>query len=130
MKRLSRQHQRFALVKWAMRRNASSLAKHVDVAFTEIHQCDLWSCDGYLKNEYRFTSRMSRAEQYKYKFVGMVDGNAWPNRFHGFMLESRQLMFLNAVFEEWFSLRLKPWKHYVPFSVDPEVDLEQRLKKR
>jgi hypothetical protein len=128
MESLSERHHRFSLVSWAMRRNQSSLAKHIDVAFSAVTQCDVNSCDGYLRQKYRFTDRMSRQRQYKYKYVGMLDGNSWPSRFQGFLLEARQLVFLNALFEDWFSMRLKPWKHYLPFSIDPEVDLEARLK--
>ncbi len=128
MERVGEKHHRFSLVSWAMRRNESSLAKHIDVAFSTVTQCDVPGCDEYLRQRYRFTERLTRNEQYTYKYVGMLDGNSWPSRFHGFLLESRQLVFLNALFEDWFSMRLKPWKHYLPFSIDPEVDLEARLK--
>jgi hypothetical protein len=128
MEHVGTRHHRFSLVSWAMRRNRTDLGKHIDVAFSTVTQCDVPQCDAYLRARYRFTNRMTRNDQYKYKYVGILDGNAWTGRLHGFLLESRQLVFLNALFEDWFSMRLKPWKHYLPFSIDPEVDLEERLR--
>jgi hypothetical protein len=58
----------------------------------------------------------------------MLDGNAWPSRYQGFMLETRSLMFDNVLFEQWFSQRLRPWIHYVPFNTDPDVDLGDKLR--
>jgi hypothetical protein len=44
------------------------------------------------------------------------------------MLETRSVVFDNVLFEQWFSQRLRPWIHYVPFNTDPDVDLAANLQ--
>ncbi|OAG06360.1 uncharacterized protein CC84DRAFT_1120220 [Paraphaeosphaeria sporulosa] len=95
----------------------------VDVKFSHIGQCDPGDCDA--QREFFFVAEHADGQDaWYYKHLLDMDGNAFSGRFYSF-LKSRSLTYKMAVFREWHNEWLKPWVHYIPFSLigDEHLDL-------
>ncbi|KAL5416439.1 hypothetical protein PMIN04_008149 [Paraphaeosphaeria minitans] len=95
----------------------------VDVKFSHIGQCDPGDCDA--QREFFFVADHADGQDaWFYKHLLDMDGNAFSGRFYSF-LKSRSLTYKMAVFREWHNEWLKPWVHYIPFSLigDEHFDL-------
>ncbi|KAF1958292.1 hypothetical protein CC80DRAFT_524453 [Byssothecium circinans] len=95
----------------------------VDVKFSHIGQCDPGDCDA--QNEFfKVTERVDGQDAWYYKHLLDMDGNAFSGRFYSFM-KSRSLVYKMAIFREWHQEWLRPWVHYIPFSLigDEHLDL-------
>ncbi|RFU33926.1 hypothetical protein B7463_g2435, partial [Scytalidium lignicola] len=87
----------------------------LDVYFSHIGQCD----DGDCKAQTEFFDVKAAANQsdaWHYKYLLDMDGNAFSGRFYAF-LRSKSLVFKMALFKEWHEEWLKPWVHYIPWSL-------------
>lgn len=94
----------------------------LDVSFTEIGQCDPGDCTAQ-KSFFTVAKKSKPEAAWNYKFLLDMDGNAFSGRFYAF-LKSRSLVFKMAIFREWHSEVLKPWVHYVPWSLKGDEWLE------
>lgn len=94
----------------------------IDVHFSHVGQCDPGDCEAQ-KEFFDVTERVEQQDAWKYKYLLDIDGNAFSGRFYAF-LHSRSLTFKLAVFREWHYEWLKPWAHYIPFSLQGEDWLE------
>ena len=117
-------HHRIRLVDWAKNNkliNTSHFKNGIEQVKVNIgfinHAWNKISSRLFLKNN-TFKNFMTQQEQYKSKFLAIVDGHAWPNRFASYLLGSRSLVFFNGIFKDWVVSRVRPWMHYVPFSLD------------
>ena len=104
----------------ADRRTYESL---IDVKFSHIGQCDPGDCDAQ-KEFFQLAEHADGQDAWQYKHLLDMDGNAFSGRFYSF-LQSRSLTYKMAVFREWHQEWLRPWVHYVPFSLigDEHLDL-------
>lgn len=87
----------------------------VDVAFTEIGQCDPADCKAQ-KSFFSVAKKVKPDDAWKFKFLLDMDGNAFSGRFYAF-LKSKSLTFKMAIFREWHAEVLRPWVHYVPLTL-------------
>lgn len=62
-----------------------------------------------------------------YKYLLDVDGNTYSRRFVTFLRNSRSLVLKATIFEDWPTLFMRPWKHYIPVSTTLD-DLEDKLE--
>ncbi|KAK7038339.1 CAP10 domain-containing protein [Favolaschia claudopus] len=77
--------------------------------------------------EYNITgSGDPREDEYKFKYLLDVDGNAFSGRFHG-LLRSGSLVFKATLFEEYFNDWVRPYEHYIPVLPDWS-DLLEKLE--
>ncbi|KAJ7813901.1 glycosyl transferase family 90-domain-containing protein [Mycena olivaceomarginata] len=75
--------------------------------------------------EYNITGQGApREDEYAYKYLLDVDGNAFSGRYLG-LLRSGSLVFKATVFEEYFNDWLRPFEHYIPVLPDFSDLLEQ-----
>lgn len=109
--------------KW-MPRNVprTDFADAIDVAFTEVGQCDPGDCKAQ-KEFFKISKKTKPEEAWNYKFLLDMDGNAFSGRFYAF-LKSKSLTFKMAVFREWHSEILMPWVHYIPWTLKGNEWLE------
>ncbi|KAH8821735.1 glycosyltransferase family 90 protein [Xylogone sp. PMI_703] len=87
----------------------------LDVYFSHVGQCDEGDC----KAQIEFFDVKDAAKQtdaWSYKYLLDIDGNAFSGRFYAF-LQSKSLVFKMAIFREWHEEWLKPWVHYIPWSL-------------
>ncbi|KAJ3224314.1 hypothetical protein HDU81_008635 [Chytriomyces hyalinus] len=96
----------------------------VDVGFHVFTQQDAVT-EGELMKEYGVKGYVSLERSLRFKYLVVVDGYAWPSRLQQY-LASNSVVLYNGIFLDFFSARLKPWVHYVPFRLDYS-DLEERL---
>ncbi|KAJ4360964.1 uncharacterized protein N0V89_001533 [Didymosphaeria variabile] len=95
----------------------------IDVKFSHIGQCDPGDCDA--QREFFYVAEHADGQDaWYYKHLLDMDGNAFSGRFYSF-LKSRSLTYKMAVFREWHNEWLRPWVHYIPFSLigDEHLDL-------
>ncbi|KAJ7268166.1 glycosyl transferase family 90-domain-containing protein [Mycena haematopus] len=107
-------------------------AKHPDLIDAEItsfsdelcgSECDR---DAVIQ-EYNITgSGRPREDEYLYKYLLDVDGNAFSGRYLG-LLRSGSLVFKSTVFEEYFNDWIRPFEHYIPVLPDFS-DLLEKLE--
>ena len=119
---------RYRLVDWAINQTdyiKENLEIEVDVGFYRIHQCDNNTCEQ-AKNETLMVKELSYDEQFKSKYLIVVDGNSWPFRLSNF-LSTNSLVLYNGIYKFWFSRHIKPYVHYLPFKSDFS-DLTQQLE--
>ncbi|KAF7341137.1 CAP10 domain-containing protein [Mycena venus] len=102
---------RFKLVEFAREH-----ADLVDVAITSFSdelcgsECDKET----IMREYNISGHgRPREDEYLYKYLLDVDGNAFSGRYLG-LLRSGSLVFKATVFEEYFNDWLRPFEHYIP----------------
>jgi hypothetical protein len=95
----------------------------IDVKFSYIGQCDPGDCDAQ-KEFFQLAEHADGQDAWQYKHLLDMDGNAFSGRFYSF-LQSRSLTYKMAMFREWHQEWLRPWVHYVPFSLigDEHLDL-------
>ncbi|KAJ7319430.1 glycosyl transferase family 90-domain-containing protein [Mycena albidolilacea] len=75
--------------------------------------------------EYNITGQGApREDEYAYKYLLDVDGNAFSGRYLG-LLRSGSLVFKATVFEEYFNDWLRPFERYIPVLPDLSDLLEQ-----
>ncbi|KAF2433204.1 putative capsule-associated protein CAP1 [Tothia fuscella] len=94
----------------------------IDVKFSHIGQCDPADCEA----QTEFFNVVEPADQqdaWKYKHLLDMDGNAFSGRFYAF-LQSHSLVYKMSIFQEWHREWIKPWVHYVPFSLRGDEWLE------
>ncbi|RSL90475.1 hypothetical protein CEP51_000705 [Fusarium floridanum] len=94
----------------------------VDVHFSHIGQCDPGDCEAQ-RAFFNVTDAVDQQDAWRNKYLLDMDGNAFSGRFGAF-LRSKSLVFKLAVFREWHSEWLRPWAHYIPFSVQGDDWLE------
>lgn len=94
---------------------------------TEIHQCkENQAYINALKAEYPLAPSLNYSQQFKSKYLVVVDGNGWPDRVAFFML-SGSLVFLSTLHEEWVINQLVDGEHYI--KVKPDLsDLIEKLE--
>jgi hypothetical protein len=102
------------------RRDYESL---IDVKFSHIGQCDPGDCDAQ-KEFFELADHVDGQDAWLHKHLLDMDGNAFSGRFYSF-LQSKSLTYKMAIFREWHSEWLRPWVHYIPFSLigDEHLDL-------
>jgi hypothetical protein len=93
-----------------------------DVKFTHVGQCDPNDCAAQ-KEYFTIESPAGQQDAWAYKYLADIDGNAFSGRFYAF-LRSNSLVFKIAVFREWHDEWLKPWAHYIPFSLTGDEYVE------
>lgn len=95
----------------------------IDVHFSHVGQCDPSDCDAQ-KEFFHVTDFAQPQNAWYFKHLLDMDGNAFSGRFYSF-LKSRSLTYKMAIFREWHEEWVKPWVHYVPFSLkgDEHLDL-------
>ncbi|TQV99513.1 capsule-associated protein CAP1 [Cordyceps javanica] len=86
-----------------------------DVHFSHVGQCDPGDCEAQ-KQFFKVKDAVDMQHAWRYKFLLDMDGNAFSGRFYAF-LRSRSQVFKLALFREWHADWLRPWLHYVPFSM-------------
>ncbi|KAJ3238621.1 Glycosyltransferase Family 90 domain containing protein [Chytriomyces hyalinus] len=96
----------------------------VDIGFHAFTQQDA-ATEVQLLKEYGVKGYVSLESSLQFKYLIVVDGYAWPSRLQQY-LASNSVVLYNGIFLDFFSARLKPWVHYVPFRLDYS-DLEERL---
>ena len=120
---------RYRLVDWAINQADyiwKNLGIKVDVGFSDMHQCDNWVlCNEAKRNSY-VAPYLSYSDQFKAKYLIVVDGNSWAHRI-GTFLSSNSLVLYNGIYTFWFSKHLKPYVHYLPFKEDFS-DLTEQLE--
>ncbi|KAJ7339979.1 glycosyl transferase family 90-domain-containing protein [Mycena albidolilacea] len=80
-----------------------------------------------IMGEYDFTGQGApREDEYGYKYLLDIDGNAFSGRFLG-LLRSGSLVFKATVFEEYFNDWIRPFEHYIPVLPDLS-DLLEKLE--
>ncbi|KAF7563791.1 hypothetical protein G7046_g292 [Stylonectria norvegica] len=94
----------------------------IDVHFSHVGQCDPGDCDAQIEF-FDVTDRVEQQDAWQAKYLLDMDGNAFSGRFYAF-LQSRSLTFKLAVFREWHFEWLRPWAHYIPFSLQGDDWLE------
>jgi hypothetical protein len=99
-----------------------SFEELMDVKFSHVGQCDPGDCDAQ-KEFFDVVERVDQQDAWKYKYLLDLDGNAFSGRFYAF-LQSRSLIFKMSLFQEWHKDWIKPWVHYVPFSLKGDEWLE------
>ncbi|KAK2812571.1 hypothetical protein FQN50_001215 [Emmonsiellopsis sp. PD_5] len=99
-------------IKEAPRRKFKDL---FNVKFSHVGQCDPEDC----KAQTEFFDIVEAAGQqdaWAYKHLIDVDGNAFSGRYYAFLL-SNSLVYKLAIFREWHDEWIRPWVHFVPFSL-------------
>lgn len=86
---------------------------------------DYGELDNVLEN-YPEVPSMNLAEQFRSKYLVIVDGNGWPDRVAGFML-SGSLIFLATLHEDWVINQLIDGVHYIQIKPDLS-DLIEKLE--
>jgi hypothetical protein len=94
----------------------------IDVKFSHVGQCDPGDCDAQ-KEFFNVGERVDQQDAWKYKHLLDMDGNAFSGRFYAF-LRSNSLVYKMSIFQEWHTDWLKPWVHYIPFSLKGDEWLE------
>ena len=112
---------RLRILDWA-KTSANRDRVNIDVAITE-HWGNLPS-DKVIE-KYPLGSFQRVKEQFKAKYLLVIDGHTWPNRLAAF-LHAGSVVLLATIFEDWVSRKLKPWVHYVPVQIDFS-DLDEKL---
>lgn len=111
---------RLKLHEMAMKQKSKELNCSVELDFGIT---DFWQFNGdqaqleELKTRFPLASSMKYENQFKHKYLVIVDGNGWPDRVATFLL-SGSLVFLSTVHEEWVSDQLIPGKHYIKIKPD------------
>lgn len=103
-------------VHWEAR--ASTVSRHahlLDVSFTHVGQCDPGDCAAQ-RARLPLAPHAPQHAAFAHKFLLDMDGNAFSGRFQTF-LRSASLVLKMAVFREWSSGWVVPWRDYVPLSV-------------
>ena len=59
------------------------------------------------------------------KYIPVIDGNVFPARIRGYLF-SNSLIFYSSIFTHWFSNWIRPFEHYIPFSLDL-TDFERNI---
>lgn len=125
--RIWRRFTRLRLVDWAERmQELPFLHKFkVDIGLSGTIQCPKQICER-IREDYLFGKPFrDYSENYRHKYLVVVDGNTWPNRFTAF-LRSRSLVLYHSIFTEWSTALFKPNRHYLPFKLDL-TDLAEQL---
>ncbi|ORY14895.1 hypothetical protein BCR34DRAFT_672326 [Clohesyomyces aquaticus] len=99
-----------------------SMSRLIDVHFSYIGQCDEADCAA-MNEFFDVVEHVDGQDAWYWKHLLDVDGNAFSGRFYAF-LRSRSLTYKMAVFREWHQEWLRPWVHYVPFSLRGEEWLD------
>jgi hypothetical protein len=108
---------------WALTQVARQDYKDlIDVKFSHVGQCDPGDCDAQ-KEYFDVAPTAGQQDAWGYKYLLDMDGNGFSGRFYAFM-QSQSLVFKMALFQEWHKDWLKPWVHYVPFSLKGDEWLE------
>ncbi|KAF2139619.1 glycosyltransferase family 90 protein [Aplosporella prunicola CBS 121167] len=97
-------------------------AELVDVLFSGVGQCDPGDCDAQ-RQFFRVVDAADFQEAWTARHLLDMDGNAFSGRFYAF-LESHSAVHKIAVFREWHTDWIQPWKHYVPLSLKGDEWLE------
>jgi hypothetical protein len=118
---------RIKLAKWAAEQEKKrDLPYKVDVGIMGIVQT---RPDSNITKELATTigikPKLSYSEQYKAKYLLVIDGNTWPSRLATNLL-ANSTIFLSTIFIDWVTDLIKPYVHYVPFSLDIS-DLTDKL---
>ena len=111
---------RFKLHEMTMKQKQGKLNCSVELDFGIT---DIWQYNddkrNYLKilRQYPPSKHLSFEEQFKYKYLVVVDGNSWPDRV-AFFLMSGSLVFLSTLHEEWVINQLVDGEHYIKVKPD------------
>ncbi|EEP77178.1 conserved hypothetical protein [Uncinocarpus reesii 1704] len=93
-----------------------------NVSFSHVGQCDPEDCEAQ-KSYFDVVKPSPQDEAWEFKYLADVDGNAFSGRFYA-LLRSRSLVYKLAVFREWHSEWLRPWVHYIPWSLKGDEHTE------
>ena len=121
---------RMKLIDWSHSTNIKEKIE-VDIALNAIilHQGpNAESINNELREKYPHSTShyMSIADQFKSKYLIVVDGNTWPGRLSAFLM-SGSVILLATIFIDWVTINLEPWVHYVPIKMDMS-DLDEKLQ--
>ncbi|KAJ3383525.1 capsule-associated protein CAP1 [Entophlyctis sp. JEL0112] len=97
----------------------------IDIGFNALHNADEGATK-YVNETYGLKKSVQFETMLKFKYLIVVDGQAWPARLQNF-LQTNSVILFNGIFTDYFSWMLKPFVHYVPFQSDYS-DLEERLQ--
>ena len=92
------------------------LAPHLNVTFSGVGQCTPSDCDTQ-KEFFSIKPYANISDAYQHRYLLDLDGNAFSARFYGLM-QSKSLVFKQAIFREWHDEWLMPWAHYIPLSLN------------
>lgn len=111
---------RFKLHEFALQQQEGTLncSVRLDFAITKYLQFNGDQKDlADLKEDYPEASNTNLNEQFKSKYVVLVDGNGWPEKVAGIML-SGSLVFLATIHEDWVIRQLTDGVHYIKVKPD------------
>lgn len=94
----------------------SSLDLGADLNLTAIVRCGGPDCADQEAEFNPLASSVDFNEHWRYKYLLDLDGAGFSGRFLPF-LQSHSLPFKAALFREWWTDRLTPWKHFVPLDL-------------
>ena len=86
-----------------------------DVKFSHVGQCDPDDCEAQ-RSFFDVAEVRDQQDAWRSRFLLDMDGNAFSGRFYAF-LRSKSLVYKLAIFREWHHDWLKPWLHYIPWSL-------------
>ena len=96
----------------------------VDIGLSSTLQCDPEVCQE-IEKEYGTKPFVKKMETINFKYLLVVDGNAWPSRMQEYLQYQSVILYPRSSFD-WYLWYLKPFVHYVPINIDYS-DLEEKL---
>ncbi|KAJ3394610.1 F-actin-capping protein subunit alpha [Entophlyctis sp. JEL0112] len=96
----------------------------VDIGLDKFVQIDDNDIKEEIKSRYGLKKFVELDDYMHFKYLVVVDGNAWPARLQTF-LRTNSLIFYGGIFVDYYIGLLVPWVHYVPIKVDLSDLLEK-----
>lgn len=78
-------------------------------------------------NEYRMVGKSTYGEHFRHKYLLDVDGNSFSQRFINLLALGKSLLVRAGMFESWERGTALPFAHYIPISLNPEVNMDSIL---
>ncbi|KAJ3108396.1 capsule-associated protein CAP1 [Physocladia obscura] len=98
----------------------------VDIGLNQLFQIYSDKIQEAIITRYGIKKHVNFDEFQHFKYLLVVDGNAWPARLQTF-LKSNSLVLYTGIYRDYFNGLLEPWVHYVP--VNPDLsDLLDKVK--
>ena len=79
-----------------------------------------------LRDKYPERPAMSLIDQFRFKYIVLVDGNGWAEKVAGVLL-SGSLLFLSTIHEDWVTRQMVDGLHYIKIKPDLS-DLIEKLE--
>jgi len=104
--------------------HSSKLGKQYDVAFTEAFSNTDKEYAELQRAEYGYVPHSTYNKHFEHKYLLDIDGNTYSRRFSGFLAYGRSLVLRASLFETWERNVVLPFVHYIPVSLDPELNTQ------